>query len=157
MTAKSKLGMGISKDVGKDIIGGLPVRALTNVDIESAGKYIPNFRGVFMRDNLPKKCHKKECGIVNLDSTTGDGTHWVGYYTNNSTNIYFDSYGLDPPTELVEYLNGPILTQTFQLQQPGDVICGHLCLIVIQALSDTPAADLKESFKNIILTIYNTS
>jgi hypothetical protein len=111
-----------------------------------------------MRDNLPKKCYKKECGIFNLDNSAGDGTHWVGYYTSNDTNIYFDSYGLDPPTELVEYLKGPILTQTFQLQQPSDVICGHLCLAVIQALSDNiPAADLEESFKDIILTIYNNT
>ena len=38
---------------------------------------IPNFRGVFMRDNLPKSPYKNECGVINLDITSGSGTHWV--------------------------------------------------------------------------------
>jgi hypothetical protein len=152
MTAKSKFGMGV--DIHPSV-ENLPMRALTNVELERAATTIPNFRGVFMRDALPKKHKSKECGIVNLDSHTGDGTHWVGYYSNKGTNIYFDSYGLDPPTELVDYLGGNILTQTFQLQKPGDVICGHLCLIVIQELSAAePTTDLEEIYKDIILTIY---
>ena len=32
-----------------------------------------------MRDLLPKNVDKFECGIVNLDSYKGSGTHWVCY------------------------------------------------------------------------------
>lgn len=47
-----------------------------------------------MRTNLPKRCRKHECGIINLDNEEGPGTHWVGYYKkDNSTCYYFDSFG----------------------------------------------------------------
>lgn len=32
-----------------------------------------------MRDNLPKNVYQYECGIVNPDSSSGMGTHWVAY------------------------------------------------------------------------------
>ena len=39
------------------------------------------FRRVFLRDTLPKKAKLNECGILNLDSSSGDGTHWVVWLT----------------------------------------------------------------------------
>ncbi len=36
---------------------------------------IPNFIGVFMRDTLPKIPSENESTVVNLDVTTGLGTH----------------------------------------------------------------------------------
>jgi len=77
---------------------------------------IPNFGGVFLRDNLPKKPRKKECGIFNLDDTSGNGTHWVCWYKDSDKKYYFDSYGLIPPSELVQYLRSPILYNTEQIQ-----------------------------------------
>ena len=38
------------------------------------------FRGVFLRDTLPTKTKLNECGILNLDSSSGDGTHWVMWF-----------------------------------------------------------------------------
>lgn len=58
-----------------------------------------------MLDKLPKKPYQYECGIVNLDSSTGPGTHWVAYYKNKRNVKYFDSFGnLKPPLELINYL-----------------------------------------------------
>lgn len=120
------------------------------MDILEYGRYIKNFRGCFMRDTLPIEKYNNECGIVNLDDNTGNGTHWVAYYFDGKQKIYFDSFGLDPPVELKQYL-GPappgILTQTFQLQDYGDVICGHLCLHVLYELSKN------KMFKDIILNL----
>ena len=112
-----------------------------------------------MRDGLPAVVHDKECGIVNLDSKKGDGTHWIAYKIDRDqykidqghdqfcTAVYFDSYGLDPPEELARYLNCPIKTQTFQLQGPNDVICGHLCLFVLKQLA------AGQKFEDIILRL----
>jgi len=58
---------------------GKKLKPLSNFDIEKAARVLPNFRGVFMRDSLPAEVHDKECGVVNLDSNNGDGTHWVAY------------------------------------------------------------------------------
>ena len=114
----------------------LPNKPLSNFELEDAAKRlkIPSFRGVFLLDTLPKKLNKKECGIVNFDKSSGPGTHWVAWYKNSKTKIYFDSYGVHPPLE-VEYLGSPIHYNTDQLQPVGQVFCGHSCLYVLKELS----------------------
>jgi len=39
-------------------------------------------------------------GVLNLDDTSGNGTHWVAWYRDNGKNYYFDSYGIQPPNEV---------------------------------------------------------
>ena len=97
---------------------------------------IPCFRGVFLLDTLPKKLNKKECGIVNFDKSGGSGTHWVAWYKNGKNKIYFDSYGVQPPTEVINYLGKPIHYNTDQVQPRGQVFCGHLCLYVLKELDE---------------------
>jgi hypothetical protein len=115
-----------------DII--LPNEPLSNFQILDAVKGIPNFRGVYLRDELPKKAKKKECGIFNL-ADDPPGTHWVAWFKSNSLKIYFDSYGIQPPLEIIEYLGNPVYYSTDQIQPNGTVLCGHLCLYVLKELS----------------------
>ena len=52
----------------------LPHKPLSNVELLEPAKAlrIPNFRGVFLRDTLPRSPSKKdECGILNLDGVGG--------------------------------------------------------------------------------------
>ena len=65
---------------------------------------IKNFRGVFSRDNLPEQIRKSECGIVNLDTHIGPGTHWIAYRNGNRWCEYFDSFGLGIPLEIQNYM-----------------------------------------------------
>ena len=129
----------------KNII--LPNKPLSNFKLEDAVKRLKNpyFRGVFLLDTLPKKLNKKECAIVNFDKSGGPGTHWVTWYKNGKTKIYFDSYGVQPPLEVVEYLGSPICYNTDQLQPVGQVFCGHLCLYVLKELSMDQ--EFQKSFK----------
>ena len=115
----------------------LPNKPLSNFELEDAVKKlkIPYFRGVFFLDTLPRKPNKKECGIDNFDKSGGSGTHWVAWYKNGKTKIYFDSYGVQPPLEVINYLGRPIHYNTDQLQPAGEVFCGHLCLYVLKELS----------------------
>ena len=115
----------------------LPHKPLSTFELEDAAKRfkILSFRGVFLLDSLPKKPNKKECGIVNFDKSGGPGTHWAAWYINGKTKIYFDSYGVRPSIEVVEYLGSPIYYNTDQLQPAGQVFCGHLCLYVLKKLS----------------------
>ena len=112
-------------------------KPLSNFELEDATKRlkIPSFRGVFLLDTLPKKSNKKECGIVNFDKSDGPGTYWVAWYKNGKTKIYFASYGVQPPIEVVKYLGSLIRYNTDQLQPAGQVFCGHLCLYVLKELS----------------------
>jgi len=123
-------------------------KGLTNVDlIELAKKLkIENFRGVFMRDNLPKKSEQKnkECGIVNFNKSNEPGTHWVCYFKNGKTKIYFDSFGQITLDEIQKYLKtkneyenekGVIQRNTDIVQRINTHVCGHLCLFVLASLS----------------------
>ena len=115
----------------------LPNKPLSNFELEDAVKRlkIPSFKGVFLLDTLPKKPNKKECGIVNFDESGGPGTHWVAWYKNGKTKIYFDSYGVRSPLEVIRYLGKQIHYNTDQVQPVGQVFCGHLCLYILKELS----------------------
>lgn len=56
-----------------------------------------------MRDTLPKQINKIEVGILNLDLDKNNGTHWVCYSINSKKCYSFDSFGVDPPIELIKY------------------------------------------------------
>lgn len=84
-----------------------------------------------MRNNLPKRCNKEECGVINLDDRDGPGTHWVSYYKHDRTCFYFDSFGdLQPFPEFVNYIGNDceINFNYTQYQNYDSVVCGHLCL-----------------------------
>ena len=124
----------------------LPNTRLSNFDLENAVKQlgIQNFRGVFCRDDLPPAALKHECGILNLDDTSGSGTHWVCWFKNSNLKIYFDSYGIQPPLELINYLKKPIYYNTDRIQPTNTVISGHLCLYVLKCCA------AQDNFQDII-------
>ena len=120
-------------------------KVLTNFDIL---KYvdilkIPRFRGVFMRDELPRKIKSQECGIMNFNTHEQIGSHWVCYVKTHSTRIYFDSFGQITPLEIQKYLktknefknNTPVIERNTDIvQKPNTSVCGHLCLLVLTSL-----------------------
>jgi len=112
----------------------LPNKPLTNLELLDAAKKlnILNFRGFFMRDALPKQPKRIECGILNLDDSNGKGTHYCCFFKNGNEKIYFDSYGLPPPTELLKYLGDPVYYNSERIQPDNEVFCGHLCLYVLK-------------------------
>lgn len=93
-----------------------------------------------MKDTLLNKVNKYECGIVNLDNFSGNGTHWICYYKKNNIKYYFDSYGniIDRPfKELINYLGKEnIYFNDSQIQLYNDPpICGYLCVYVLNELN----------------------
>lgn len=125
---------------------------MTFGDIDNHAKQlkIKHFRGVFMRDTLPEKSNKTECGIINLDSMLSTGSHWTCYFKCDNHAVYFDSYGdANPPKELVKYLNVSNLEyNTDRVQNYNDPpICGHLCLEVLRQHSN--GVQPKILFRNI--------
>jgi hypothetical protein len=128
----------------EDIV--LPYKALSNLQLNAAVKQlnISNFRGCYCRDELPSKINEQECGILNLDSSNGQGTHWVAWYKDCNNNYYLDSCGLQPPLEIIKYLGRPIYYNTGQVQPRGTVVCGHLSLYLLKRLS------MGDSFEKIL-------
>lgn len=108
-----------------------PKRALTNYDIERYGVNILNFRGVFMRNNLPKKRpDNNECAIINLDDYNSSGTHWTGYRKVLNKVFWFDPFGdLPPPLEILNHFRGYQIFYNYdKFQTYGSVYCGQWCL-----------------------------
>jgi len=99
-------------------------RPLSNLEITDSVKTlrIPSFRGVFVRDALLRTPNKNECGILNIDDSSGNRTHWILWYRKNNTIFYFDGYGVQPPQELQRYLKSDILYTTEKIQPKGFVV-----------------------------------
>ena len=121
--------------------------ALTNFDILRYADRVklPDFRGVYMRDDLPRKCKSRECGIVNLNTSQQPGSHWVCYFKDGGNRIYFDSFGQITPIEIQKYLktqkefdenSSVIQRNTDIVQDTNSSECGQLCLIVLSALNE---------------------
>ena len=83
---------------------------------------------MFLRDTLPKKLKLNDCGILNLDSSSDDGTHWLMWFKKGKNKFNCDSYGVQPPIELIDYLKSPIFYNSERVQQSSEVFCGHLSL-----------------------------
>lgn len=83
-----------------------------------------------MKDQLPFKSKRIECGIVNLDDSSNSGTHWVAYVKINNYCLYYDSFGnLRPPLQLLKYFGKCSLFYNYIRDQKFDsIVCGHLCL-----------------------------
>ena len=137
----------------------LPKHALKTSDILKLVQSlkIPNFAGVRMRDELVgKRVGTHECGIVNLDLSTGLGTHWICYYCNGrGQRNFFDSFAEPPPLELSRYLKSPsewdmpvLIRNSLTVQQAQSSECASLCLFVLKQLS------LGIDFPKIIVLLY---
>ena len=120
-------------------------KRLTNFDILHYVDLlkIPNFRGVFMRDELPTTIKSIECGIMNFNTHEKYGSHWVCYTKRGRNRIYFDSFGQVTPLEIQKYLKtelefrndiSVIERNTDIVQRPNTHVCGHLCLFVLTSL-----------------------
>ena len=124
----------------------------TNIELENKANKLKlhNFRGVFMVDELSKLTPlNNECGIINLETSNKNGSHWVCWWRNENDKYYFDSFGINPDKRVIKYLKSPILYSTYQIQQYNDTNCGLWCLFVLNKLNQG------EDFIDIILNILN--
>ena len=108
-------------------------KPLSNFDLLNWVKKlaIKHFRGVYSRDGLPKQIKKDECGIINLDSQIGPGTHWVAYRNGKNGAEYFDSFGLIMSNEVMKYLmtsGKQIFYSGDEIQERDSVLCGYWAL-----------------------------
>ncbi len=72
--------------------------------------------------------------ICNYQTTNDSGTHWTALYSNQGKNYFFDSYGIQPDSEVLDLL-GEGVHSTFRIQPYGSKMCGSLCLYLLYKLS----------------------
>ncbi len=92
---------------------------------------IPFFKGSFARDAIIPKPWQNETIIFNLDSDLNEGTHWVCALKKQNTVLYYDSFGLQPPLEIIKYFSAPNV-EIFYNHTPDQKMtqtnCGYRCL-----------------------------
>jgi hypothetical protein len=71
--------------------------------------------------------------VYNLSNDVNHGTHWTCSANKSNINyiIYFDSYGMPPPDDVINYLkrsNKKLFYSTGQLQSDNSTACGQYCI-----------------------------
>ena len=116
-----------------------PPHSLTNFEIKGYYQNEPRFNGIFSRDNLPNTI-KNGAYVINLDEYRDVGTHWVAFYVNNKTAIYFDSFGVEHiPKEIMKFIgsnNKNIITNIYRIQAYDSIMCGYFCIGFISFMFD---------------------
>jgi hypothetical protein len=114
--------------------------ALMNGEVDQILQNIPSYKGCFPKDKFRGKIKLNECGVINLDDSTGSGTHFTCYFNSNQLEnvFYFDSYGVDCPIQIAKYLKSSgkkLLYNTSQYQPIDSQLCGYYCCYVINEMT----------------------
>lgn len=101
---------------------------------------VKGFKGTLAKDQFIGTIKPLECGVVNLDDSTGPGTHFTCYYNSpkNEHVYYFDTYGIVPPEQIKAYLlssGKKIAWNTTQYQPIASTLCGYYCVFVLKELA----------------------
>ena len=126
--------------------------SLTNYELIILCKfYNIELHGVFMKDELPKK---QGIGnyIINLDSSTGNGTHWCCFIkSSNNDYLYFDSFGCVPPNSVSTFFKGKYGFNNWIIQDFKSNYCGFFCLGLFHHIAhDSSSSTLYEKANNYI-------
>ena len=95
------------------------------------------FRGVYSADTVPtmgEQLTEPACYVINLDDSSGPGTHWVAAYVHpdDGGSEYFDSYG-EPCTSrrICRLVGTDSVFNPLRLQSYFTTTCGQHCLFYI--------------------------
>ena len=130
-------------------------RPLSETDIQVIMKDVPTFLGCFARDEVKTIPKKKDCCfIVNLDKSSGQGTHWVAVNIDSKLQYTesYDSFGIMPCLEVIAYMKKykkPIHYQTEQLQGDHSILCGYYCCdYLVQRYNGRQPNEILRQFTN---------
>ena len=77
---------------------------MSNFDIEEIATHYNINVIIVMKDELKYMKPINKNYIINLESSKdGNGTHWMALKIENKDCVYFDSYGMLPPEEIITF------------------------------------------------------
>ena len=111
------------------------IELLTNHDLEELYEKLNlNLNAVLNKDLLQNIIPKEGNYIVNLqNSNAGNGSHWTCFIIKKDIIIYYDSFGIPMPTNLLTFFYRfkkgiSIIYSIDQIQYYNSVLCGYYCL-----------------------------
>lgn len=95
------------------------------------------FRGVYSRDNLPTKFKKPAAFVVNTDSKSERGEHWIAIFIDKNRLEYFDPLGFPPLHKLfLKFIRLNSCKRFYYncktIQNPESTLCGKYCIAFIK-------------------------
>ena len=92
----------------------------------------PRFKGVYSRNNLPKR--DEGAYVINLEDDTKAGSHWVALIVKKNKCIYFDSFGVEHIAEEIERFVKGLETDSniYRVQSYDSIMCGYYCIKFIE-------------------------
>ncbi len=109
---------------------------MNSIQLEKILSHMPHFGGVFAADNI--NIEKVPCFIiVNTDSQTLNGKHWISMYLSEKQSEFFDSLGQSPDKyhkywdKILKKISKTYIYNTQRLQGYSSSTCGQYCLYFI--------------------------
>ena len=104
---------------------------LTDEDLEeSCDRLKIPLVGIFSKDLLPKHCIPGGY-IINLQNhDEGHGSHWVALAVRADSALYFDSFGMPPPLQVIRFVRDDytLVYNKQDIQNIDSGVCGSYCL-----------------------------
>ena len=89
--------------------------------------------------------------IVNLADSTERGTHWLAIYAGGKEAAYFDSFGIDPPIQVVKWIRRAgypeLIVNHKEIQNINSGYCGSYCLYFIAFMFKNKQLPFKQRFE----------
>ena len=114
---------------------------LTNYQIDNELKDYKNYKGCFIKNELPKKL-TNGFYVINLNGHS----HWTVLYKDND-DFYFDAFGFPPPTE-VEKKIGSYIWNEDDIQDIDTTSCGYYCIAFVKFMAGK--MNPKEKFRTFV-------
>ena len=113
----------------------------SDVDLKAMSQGLPNFFVLPVDKLRGRKLKPKQACVVNLDKSTGPGTHWVGIYNapNQKFVLYYDSFGVPPDTRIQSFIrtsHKPFISLTHHLQDIYASSCGYYVMHFLHELNN---------------------
>ena len=112
-------------------------KALSNFEINNYFNGRPEFAGCYSKDVLPNKILNNKFYIINLDDSSGPGSHWVCLTSYGQQVIYFDPFGVVPAVNILKFIRTskkPLYYSTLTLQHIKSELCGYYCIYMIEQM-----------------------
>lgn len=122
------------------------MKPLSNYDINKYFRGNRRYGGTVAKDTLHLEERKygnlkdiMKFWIVNMDDSSGPGTHWVLVsFLNPDVAIYMDPFAVDPPTDIIKFMKKwrpEVAMNEDAIQDINSTNCGYYCVYVGGELS----------------------